>query len=247
MIYLGPFKNNILSLYFIFLKKHPARRTSCYPTSSRHFAPNTLAVCCAQDACSNCSAGFTRGEIDQAALTEAEDEAIKDALALQERVGLKFATDGEFRRRSYHSFFYRQLGDITIDTVGGEATARGGNDRQNEASQPIAVIKSRLQWRHPINVGDFDFLPPNTNCCPRSPFPGRAPCISAAATPRCWRAPTRTWISSGTTPSRPSAASLTRWPPPAAATCRSTRPPSPSSAIPTCRRRSRRAATTGAR
>jgi len=64
----------------------------------------------------------------QAALTKAEDEAIKDALALQERVGLKFATDGEFRRRSYHSFFYRQLGDLSIDTVAArtpKAASRG--------------------------------------------------------------------------------------------------------------------------
>ena len=74
-------------------------------------------------------AKFARGEIDQAALTKAEDQAIKDALALQERVGLKFATDGEFRRRSYHSFFYRQLGDLSIDTVGGE-DAQGRHARQ---------------------------------------------------------------------------------------------------------------------
>src|ERR1044071_3538936 len=64
-------------------------------------------------------ASFARGEIDQTELTKAENAAIRDALTLQERVGLKFATDGEFRRRSYHSFFYRQLGDISIDTVGG--------------------------------------------------------------------------------------------------------------------------------
>src|ERR1700745_2823495 len=74
-------------------------------------------------------AKFARGEIDQATLTQAEDQAIKDALALQERVGLKFATDGEFRRRSYHSFFYRQLGDISLDTVGG-GEARGGTPGQ---------------------------------------------------------------------------------------------------------------------
>src|SRR6202035_3949227 len=52
---------------------------------------------------------FGRGEVDRDALIAAEDRAIKEALALQERVGLKLATDGEFRRRSYHSFFYSQL------------------------------------------------------------------------------------------------------------------------------------------
>ncbi len=79
-------------------------------------------------------ARFARGEIDQAALTRAEDTAIKDILAFQERVGLKFATDGEFRRRSYHSFFYRQLGELSIDTVGGE-DAKGG-DPGHRAAQP---------------------------------------------------------------------------------------------------------------
>jgi len=50
-------------------------------------------------------ARFARGEIDQAALTAAEDRAIREALHLQEELGFKFVTDGEFRRRSYHSLF----------------------------------------------------------------------------------------------------------------------------------------------
>src|SRR5947209_7580378 len=100
-------------------------------------------------------AKFARGEIGQAALTRAEDGAIKDALALQERVGLKFATDGEFRRRSYHSFFYRQLGELRIDTVGGE-DAEGGGTPGRRAAQPVAVINSRLRWTKPINVADFE-------------------------------------------------------------------------------------------
>src|SRR5258707_12554831 len=79
-------------------------------------------------------AKFARGEIDQAALTRAEDAAIKDALALQERIGLKFETDGEFRRRSYHSFFDRQLGELSIVTVGGEDAKGGGPGHR--AAQP---------------------------------------------------------------------------------------------------------------
>src|SRR5262245_3606364 len=49
---------------------------------------------------------WSRGEIDGAALAAAEDEAIEQAIRLQEDVGLRLATDGEFRRRSYHSYFY---------------------------------------------------------------------------------------------------------------------------------------------
>jgi 5-methyltetrahydropteroyltriglutamate--homocysteine methyltransferase len=117
-------------------------------------------------------ARFTRGEIDQAALTAAEGQAIRDALSLQERVGLKFATDGEFRRRSYHSFFYRQLGDISIDTVGGE-DAKGGN-AGTRVAQPVALVNSRVRWTHPINVPDFEFIRANTSLVPKITIPG--PC-----------------------------------------------------------------------
>ena len=117
-----------------------------------------------------------RGEIDRAALAAAEDAAIKEALALQERVGLKLATDGEFRRRSYHSFFYRQLGDISIDTIGGEQ-AKGGTETGTtgtRGSQPIALINSRVQWTRPINVPDFRFVAANTTLVPKITIPG--PC-----------------------------------------------------------------------
>jgi 5-methyltetrahydropteroyltriglutamate--homocysteine methyltransferase len=119
---------------------------------------------------------FARGEISRAALAAAEDAAITEALALQERVGLKFATDGEFRRRSYHSFFYRQLGDLSIDTVAGQA-AKGGTETGTtgtRASQPIALIKSRVQWAGPINVPDFKFIAANTSLTPKITIPG--PC-----------------------------------------------------------------------
>ena len=109
-------------------------------------------------------------DIDHEALAQEEDRAIRDALALQERVGLKLATDGEFRRRSYHSYFYQQLGDIRIDLVedskDGKADGRG--------AQPVAVIDSRVQWKHPINVADYRFIRANTSLLPKLTIPG--PC-----------------------------------------------------------------------
>jgi hypothetical protein len=68
---------------------------------------------------------FAQGEVDQAALTAAEDRAIDDAIALQQRVGLRLATDGEFRRASYHGYFYSQLGDIAFAAPAGAAGTRG--------------------------------------------------------------------------------------------------------------------------
>ena len=39
---------------------------------------------------------FNRGEIDQHELAAAENRAIEEAVTLQERLGFKLATDGEF-------------------------------------------------------------------------------------------------------------------------------------------------------
>src|SRR2546423_6899562 len=93
-------------------------------------------------------------------------------LLLQERAGPKLATDGEFRRRSYHSFFYRQLGDLNIDTIGGEDAKAG--EPGSRAAQPVALINSRVRWTHPINVPDFEFIKANTALVPKITIPG--PC-----------------------------------------------------------------------
>jgi len=120
-------------------------------------------------------ARFARREIDQAALTKAEDAAIRGAIALQQRLGFKFVTDGEFRRRSYHSFFYAQLGKLAIDTIDG-ADAKGaqippGGDG-GRGAQPVAMIASRVAWTHPINAPDAAFLKTNSDRVPKVTIPG---------------------------------------------------------------------------
>jgi 5-methyltetrahydropteroyltriglutamate--homocysteine methyltransferase len=56
---------------------------------------------------------FGEGRIDAAALRAAEDAAVRDAVKLQEDVGLQAATDGEFRRTSWHMDFIYALDGIT--------------------------------------------------------------------------------------------------------------------------------------
>ncbi len=105
---------------------------------------------------------------------------------LQEQLGFKFVTDGEFRRRSYHSFFYGELGELRIDTIGGAdavGTEKGEKEGGGRGAQPMAVIGSRVQWTHPINAGDVAFLKANSDACRRSPSRGLARCTSAAAMP----------------------------------------------------------------
>ncbi len=142
---------------------------------------------------------FARGEISRDALTVAEDQAIADAVALQKRVGLRLATDGEFRRQSYHTFFYEQLGDIRLEE-------RASTDGQGRGAQPQFRIASRLNWTKPIHVDDFLLLRGATDALPKITIPG--PCalhfrggdaaVLAQRLSRCRR-------SSGTIPSRHSA------------------------------------------
>src|SRR5215470_4371151 len=49
-----------------------------------------------------------------AELKPLEDVAIREAVAMQERVGLRSITDGEFRRRSFHQDFLLGLEGVAL-------------------------------------------------------------------------------------------------------------------------------------
>jgi 5-methyltetrahydropteroyltriglutamate--homocysteine methyltransferase len=53
------------------------------------------------------------GAIDDVELRGIEDEAIRDVVRMQADVGLRTATDGEFRRASWHMDFIYAIGGIT--------------------------------------------------------------------------------------------------------------------------------------
>jgi 5-methyltetrahydropteroyltriglutamate--homocysteine methyltransferase len=113
---------------------------------------------------------LSRGEVEGDELAAAEERAIAEAVALQERVGLKLVTDGEFRRRSYHSYFYAQLGDVAPDAVTSEISDAAGG----RVAQPAAVIRTKLRWTRPIHVDDFKRLKALTRATPKITIPG--PC-----------------------------------------------------------------------
>src|ERR1700749_2083587 len=56
--------------------------------------------------------GFEDGTTSTKDLRAVEDDAIRDAVRLQREVGLQTATDGEFRRATWHMDFIYQLGGI---------------------------------------------------------------------------------------------------------------------------------------
>jgi 5-methyltetrahydropteroyltriglutamate--homocysteine methyltransferase len=56
---------------------------------------------------------FANGRIDADRLRAAEDDAIRDVVRMQEEAGLQSATDGEFRRASWHMDFIYSLEGIS--------------------------------------------------------------------------------------------------------------------------------------
>src|SRR5262245_7297098 len=53
------------------------------------------------------------GSVTDDELKQIEDESIRDVVRMQEEVGLQSATDGEFRRASWHMDFIYQLEGIS--------------------------------------------------------------------------------------------------------------------------------------
>src|SRR5436190_2511158 len=56
---------------------------------------------------------FAAGDLAADELRSIEDDAIRDVVAMQEQVGLQSATDGEFRRASWHMDFIYELEGIS--------------------------------------------------------------------------------------------------------------------------------------
>jgi 5-methyltetrahydropteroyltriglutamate--homocysteine methyltransferase len=57
-------------------------------------------------------ADHAAGTLTAEGLREVEDEAVRDVVRMQNDVGLRSATDGEFRRTSWHMDFIYQLGGV---------------------------------------------------------------------------------------------------------------------------------------
>jgi 5-methyltetrahydropteroyltriglutamate--homocysteine methyltransferase len=86
-----------------------------------------------------------------------EDAAIRDAVRKQEEVGLQSATDGEFRRASWHMDFIYQLDGITKE-AGHIAVKFFKDDGEIEFTPAAIHIDGKLAVSTTIFGGDFRFL-----------------------------------------------------------------------------------------
>src|SRR6059036_926517 len=99
--------------------------------------------------------GFEAGRLGAAVFKRIEDQAVDEAIALQEAAGLDVITDGEQRRYA----FFGQLIDALdgFDKLGGWAIAF-----RNEAGEELTfrrpVVVERLRWRRSMCAEEFSYL-----------------------------------------------------------------------------------------
>jgi 5-methyltetrahydropteroyltriglutamate--homocysteine methyltransferase len=97
------------------------------------------------------------GRITAEELRAVEDEAIRDAVALQQLVGLRSVTDGEFRRATWHMDFIYQIGGI--DRAPGTLLSTFHNEEGDITFTPDAIQVTRpLSVDKTIFGEDFAFL-----------------------------------------------------------------------------------------
>jgi 5-methyltetrahydropteroyltriglutamate--homocysteine methyltransferase len=110
------------------------------------------------------------GPHDNAELRKVEDQCVREVIALQERVGLRSVTDGEFRRRSWWL-------ELILGWEGFEAHRTGSAKLKwrNEAGVTQGFsdlnLTGKIRWRPSSVVEAFSFLKGNTRLTAKVTLP----------------------------------------------------------------------------
>jgi 5-methyltetrahydropteroyltriglutamate--homocysteine methyltransferase len=125
-----------------------------------------------------------------------EDEAIREAVKLQENAGLQSITDGEFRRRSWYQDFVLALGGTSITFVDANKTISAAmpfEDAGGVEKLPghLVQVTGKLSRKHGIFTEHFKYLKAQTKRTPKATLPaptmlhfwGGRPAIDAKAYP----------------------------------------------------------------
>ena len=97
-----------------------------------------------------------RGELSAAELRLIEDEAIREVVRMQERLGMPSVTDGEFRRGLWHMDFVCDFANV--EQTPGIPIKFHSEQGEIEWMPPGVRITGKLGRPHPIFVEDFKFL-----------------------------------------------------------------------------------------
>jgi 5-methyltetrahydropteroyltriglutamate--homocysteine methyltransferase len=97
------------------------------------------------------------GQITTDELRRVEDDAIRDVVRMQQDIGLQTATDGEFRRTSWHMDFIYQLNGVSRTDEKIEVHFRNAGGTLDFTSAALRV-DDKIGIDRPIFGADFEFL-----------------------------------------------------------------------------------------
>lgn len=114
-----------------------------------------------------------KGEITAAQLREVEDRCIRDAVRMQEDVGMQGITDGEFRRNLWHADFLSQFQGIkVVEGLLPESARHFQNpDADVQRSPTQFVVTGKLGHPRGIETDNFKFLAGVTKQTPKQCIP----------------------------------------------------------------------------
>jgi 5-methyltetrahydropteroyltriglutamate--homocysteine methyltransferase len=110
-----------------------------------------------------------KGEIDAAQLAQVEDREIEKIIKKQEEVGLKCATDGEFRRSWWHFDFYGMLDGVEIEELDHGIQFQGVQTRPRTPR-----ITGKLGFSNHAMLDHFKFLKAHTRVTAKMCIPSPA-------------------------------------------------------------------------
>ena len=111
-------------------------------------------------------AQHAKGELPADALKAVEDREIEKVIRKQEEVGLRLATDGEFRRSWWHFDFYKGLDGVEMYQTG-EGIHFAGVDTKAESVRVVGKVGFSS---HP-HVEHFKFLKAHAKVTPKMTIP----------------------------------------------------------------------------
>lgn len=111
-----------------------------------------------------------RGHVAPGALRELEDAAIREAIAMQERVGLRSVSDGEMRRATWRDGFFENVSGFSAERVPSSFTFTDFSGARRPGI-PVPLVDGRLRRQRAITADDFAFLAANTRGVAKATLP----------------------------------------------------------------------------
>jgi 5-methyltetrahydropteroyltriglutamate--homocysteine methyltransferase len=109
---------------------------------------------------------FESGAIDAAALAAVEDKLIEQVIAKQAEVGLKLATDGDFRRATWHNDFFAGLGGCE-----GIIADHGVQFAGKESTRKSFRVIGKIEFGDHPAIEHFKFLAAHSGAVPKYTIP----------------------------------------------------------------------------